>query len=324
MRLQTQVMLTAIGFSLNAIAPSVAQIYPARPIHIVVPAAAGGANDVLARAIGQRLSEAWNTQVIVENRPGANAQIGAAHVASSPNDGYTLLADNQATFVINPHLYSKLSYDPARDFTPVSGLGLINQTLVVHPSVPARNVAELIALAKVRPGELTYGTYGIGSIAHLNTKLFENMAGVTLTPVHYKGGSQALTDLIGGHINMLLIGTGLMVQPWKAGQLRPLGVGSQKRLAEFPDLPTLAETVAGFDAPSWFGLFAPSGTPQEIVNVLNRQIQRILIDSSFQEKILAPNFYAPIIGSSDEFAAYVKSEDLKWGKLVRDSNITVE
>ena len=225
-----------------------AQNYPARPVRIVVSTPAGGATDLVARAVMQRLSETWRQQIVIENKVGANTQIGAEAVARSAADGYTLLATSEATLSVNPFLYRKLSYD-AKDFTPISGMGLINQTLTVHPSVPAHTVSDFISLAKAKPGQLNYGTLGIGSSSHLNTVLFESMTGVKLTPVHYKGGAPALTDLIGGHIHALFISMTLAQQPWKAGQLRVLGVGTNQRALDFPDLPTISESgVPGYRA----------------------------------------------------------------------------
>jgi tripartite-type tricarboxylate transporter receptor subunit TctC len=214
----------------SGLAPSAGADYPAKAVRLVVPLPAGGATDVIARAVSQRLSEMWGQQIIVENKGGANTQIGAEAVAKSAPDGYTLLATSEATLAVNPFLYRKLAYE-AKDFVPVSGLGTITQALVVHPSVSANTVAEFIALAKPKPGELNYGTLGIGSSSHLNTISFESMAGVRLTPVHYRGGAPALTDVIGGHTQVLFISVTLMNQPWKAGQLKALGVGGGKRSA---------------------------------------------------------------------------------------------
>lgn len=208
---------------------------------------------------------------------------------------------------------------------PVSGLGTITQALVVHPSVSANTVAEFIALAKSKPGELNYGTLGIGSSSHLNTISFESMAGVRLTPVHYRGGAPALTDVIGGHTQVLFISVTLMNQPWKAGQLKALGVGGGKRVPQFPELPTIAESgLPGYQAVSWFGLFAPVGTPASIVRNMNADVQRILSDPTFQEKFLTPNFFEPIVGSADAFASYVRAEQARWSKILADNKLSAE
>ncbi len=314
-------LLAPLAFGVGA----QAQNYPTKAVHIVVPLAAGGAADTITRAIAQRLTEAWNQQVVVENKPGANTQIGAQQVARSSADGYALLASAETTFVVNPSLYSKLSYDPAKDFTPVSGLGMINQALIVHPSVPAGTVKELIDLAKSKPGELTYGTFGVGSSGHLNMEMFQGMAGVKLRPVHYRGGAPALTAVMGGHIDTLFISLGQMAQPWQAGQVRTLAIGSKARVAEFPQLPTVAESgLPGFDAVSWFGLVAPSGTPPEIVARINADVQRILGDASFKEKFLGPNRYEPITGSPEQFGEFMKTDTLKWTKVIKDANVRVD
>jgi tripartite-type tricarboxylate transporter receptor subunit TctC len=315
----------ALLASLALCSGALAQSFPSKPVHMVVPLAAGGAADTIARAVAQRLAETWNQQVLIENKAGANTQIGAQQVAKSAPDGYTLLASAETTFVVNPSLYSKLSYDPAKDFAPISGLGIINQALIVHPSVPATTVKELISLAKAKPGELTYGTFGIGSSGHLNMEMFQGMAGVTLRPVHYRGGAPALTDVMGGHTDALFISLGQMAQPWQAGQVRALAVGSRKRVAEFPQLPTVAESgLPGFEAASWFGLVAPSGTPPEIVRKINADVQRILTDAAFKEKFLVPNRYEPIIGSPEEFAAFMKADTEKWTKVIKDANVKVD
>jgi tripartite-type tricarboxylate transporter receptor subunit TctC len=314
-------LLAALAFGEGA----QAQNYPTKTVHIIVPLAAGGAADTITRAIAQRLTEVWNQQVVVENKPGANTQIGAQQVARSPADGYALLASAETTFVVNPSLYSKLSYDPAKDFTPISGLGAINQALIVHPSVPAGTVKELIELARSKPGELTYGTFGVGSSGHLNMEMFQGMAGVKLRPIHYRGGAPALTAVMGGHIDTLFISLGQMAQPWQADQVRALAIGSKARVAEFPQLPTVAESgLPDFEAASWFGLVAPSGTPPEIVAKINADVQRILGDASFKEKFLRPNRYEPITGSPEQFGEFMKADALKWMKVINDANVKVD
>jgi tripartite-type tricarboxylate transporter receptor subunit TctC len=301
---------------------ALAQTYPTRPITFVVAYPAGGATDVIARSVAQRLSAQWGRSIVIDNKGGASTQIGAAYVAKSTPDGYTLLATDQTTF-INPYLYSKLPYDTAEDFVPVTGLGVIHQALAVRPSFSARTVADLIASAKKAPGELNYATLGIGSSSHMSMEMLQSLAGVKLTPVHYKGSTAALTDVIGGHLPMVFLSMTLTAQPSKAGQLRLLGVGATRRLAQFPDLPTVAETLPGYEAAVWFGLFAPRGTPQEIVTRLNGEIQGILADPGFHEAFLGPNFYEPIIGSPEEFARYVRADAMKWGKILQGAKLSI-
>jgi len=307
------------------IAAAHAQNYPQKPVRIVVPQAAGGATDLMARAVGQRLAAAWGQPVVVENKPGANNLIAAEYVLKSAPDGYTLLASPEATFVTNQFIYRNLPYDPERDFTPVSGLGAIYQVLVVHPSVPARNVSELVALAKAKPEGIAVGTLAKGAAGHLNVVLFEQMAGIKLNVVHYRGGAPALKDVIGGHVQMTILSVALTAPQIKAGTVRGLGIGSPKRIAALPDLPTIGESgVAGYEAAGWFGLAAPSGTPREIVEKINADIQRIATSAEFREKFLVPNNIEPILGNPQQFAAYVKAGAAKWGKLIRDARTRVD
>ena len=303
---------------------AVAQTYPTKPIRIVVPYAAGGITDILARALGLKLGEALGQQVVVDNRPGANGQVGAEIVARAAPDGYTLMVTADTTFVMLPHLMAKLSYDPLADFIPVSGLGISPQALVVHPSVPANNVSELIALARAKPGELNYGTFGIGSSGHLNIELLQSLTGTKFTAVHYKGAAPAITDLLGGHIQMMIVSIGLVTQGWQAGQLKVLGFGSEKRLAQYPDMPTIAETLPGYEAASWYGLAAPAGTPRAIVDRLSAETQKIFAEPGFRDKFLAPSFIFSIAGTPEDFATRIKADYAKWGKVIKDAGVKVE
>ena len=302
-----------------------AQSYPSKLVRIVVAYAPGGATDVVTRAVAQRLGPLWNQPVVIENKAGANTNIAAEAVAKMPPDGHALLSTAEATFAVNPHVYGKLPFDPVRDFVPVSGLGIIHQVLVVHPSVPMQSIGDLIAQARAKPGGIHYATLGVGSSPHLNMEMFQHMAGVSLAPVHYKGGAPALADVVGGHVPTMFISTTLMAKPWKAGQLKVLGVGSAKRLAQFPELPTIAESgLPGFEAVSWFGLFAPGATPREVVTKINADVQRVLADPDFRDKFLAPNFFEPIAGSPEEFANYVKRDAAKWGQVVKQARVTLD
>jgi tripartite-type tricarboxylate transporter receptor subunit TctC len=302
-----------------------AQNFPSRPITFVVPAAPGGVTDLIARAIGQRITENLGQPVVIEDKPGANNQIAAEIVAHAANDGYTLLVSPEATFVINPYLYAKLPYDADKDFVPVSGLIVIHHALITHPSVPVKNVADLIALAKKEPGALNYGTYGIGSTGHLNMEMFQAQAGVKLTPVHYKGATPAMTDVIGGQIQMMFVSAGSAAQPAKAGQVNFLAFGGLQRLPAWADVPTIAESgLPGFEALSWFGLWAPAGTPAPIVDKLNAQVQGILADPAFRARVLDPQFFEPITGSPQQFVGFIKTDAEKWQRIVRDAGIKVQ
>jgi tripartite-type tricarboxylate transporter receptor subunit TctC len=314
--------LIALAWLAVAMTGSQAQSYPSKPVYIVVPVAAGGVTDTVARAIAQRLAESWGQPVLVENKPGAGTQIGAEYVAKSAPDGHTLLLAEKSTFVINPTFYSKLAYDPMKDFAPITGLVSVNMALIVHKSVPAKSVSELVALAKAKPGQLNYATYGLGSSGHLDGELFQIMAGVKLVPVHYRGATPALSDVIAGHVPMLFITLGSALQAWKAGHVNALAVGKSRRLPMFPDLPTISESgVPGFESSSWFGLVAPQGTPRAVVAKINADVQRIFNDPAFRERFLAPAMYDPITSSPEDFAATMRSELQKWGKVIRDANL---
>jgi len=322
MRKVSRILLVLLGLACCQ-TPAKAQSYPTRAVTIVVPYSAGGATDLITRSVAQRLSKAWGQPVIIENKGGASTQIGAAHVSKSVPNGYTLLATDATTFT-NSYVYNKLTYDPAKDFIPVSGLGVIHQALVVHPSFPARNVSDLIKLAKASPGSLNYGTMGIGTSSHLSMEMFESMTGTKLNPVHYKGGAPALADVIGGHVPIVFLSTTLTAQPTNVGELRILGLGSAHRLAQFPDLPTVAETVPGYESAVWFGLFAPRGTPTEIVTSLNSAVQRVLADREFRDTFLNPNYYEPLSGSADQFADFVRSDSAKWGMVMREAKLSLD
>jgi tripartite-type tricarboxylate transporter receptor subunit TctC len=317
-----QILFALGGLSLSQ-ASAHAQRYPSNRITIVVAYPAGGATDVITRAVAQRLSVALDQPIIIENKGGASTQIGASYVAKCPPDGYTLLATDQTT-LINPYLYSKLSYDPAKDLIPISGLGLIHQALVVHPSLSARSVTELIATAKATPKNLNYATIGIGSSSHLSMEMFQSMTGVKFNAVHYKGGAPALTDVLAGHVPIVFLSTTLTAQPAIAGQLRLLGIGSSQRVGSFPEIPTISETLPGYESSVWFGLFAPSGTSRDIVSLLNGAVNKVLVDPEFRDSFLAPNFYTPIIGSPHQFANYVREDAMKWRKVIQDARLTLD
>jgi tripartite-type tricarboxylate transporter receptor subunit TctC len=314
------VLAAAMGLPTSAWSQS----YPSKPIHIVVPFAAGGITDILARALGQGLTEAWGQQVVIENKPGANSQIGAEYVAKAAPDGHTLLVSADTTFSMNPHLYSKLSYDPVKDFAPISGLGISPQALVVHPSVPVNNLAELIEYAKKNPGALNYGTFGPGSSGHLNIVLLEQLTGTKFTAVHYKGANPAITDVLGGHIQMIIVSIGLVRKHFEAGTLKLIGFGSSQRLAQFPNVPTIAESLPGYEAGSWYGLVAPKATPREIVDKLSTETQKIFADAAFREKFLAPAMTFSIASSPEKFEERINADLVKWGKVIKDAKVQVE
>ena len=304
-----------------------AQSYPARTITLTVTAAAGGVTDVVARALGQRLAQAWGHQVVIENKGGAAHVVGAQSVAKAAPDGYSLLVAEAGTFTINPTLYGngKLPYDEEKDFIPITGIVRINQALLGHPSLPANDVRELIELARKTPGELTYGTAGIGSAPHMNMVLFESMAGVKLVPVHYRGAAPALTDVIAGHVKLMSVSVSLALPPFRTGQIKIFGVGSGKRMPLAPDIPTVAENgLPGYEATTWFGLFATAGTPQPIVTKINAEVVKTLADPQFREKFLAPQMFEPMASSPEEFADYIKAQTRKWAKVIHEQKLSIE
>jgi len=298
--------------------------YPTKPVHIVVPYPAGGAVDAFARVLSQRLSDAWGQQVVVDNRPGASTMIGAEQVAKAPADGYTLLLTAELTLVTVPHLHEKIPYDPIKDFAPITALVSATQALVVNPSLPVNTVKDLIALAKAKPGEITYGSFGIGSTGHLNMEMLQAMTGARFNHIPYNGAGPAMSDVIGGHIGFMFAALSIVKGNVSAGKLRMIGVGSSHRSSEFPDVPTIAESgVPGFEAKSWFGLVAPAGTPADIIKKINQDVAKVINNPAFAKEYLAAQGLEPILGTPEQFAAFIRSETIKWGKIVKDANITV-
>jgi tripartite-type tricarboxylate transporter receptor subunit TctC len=301
--------------------------YPTRPITLTVTAAAGGVTDVVARALGQRLSEVWGQQVVIENKGGAAHVVGAQAVAKAPPDGHSLMVAEAGTFAVNPTLYGKgkLPYDAEKDFVPISGLVRINQALLGHTSVAASNVSELIALAKSRPGELTYGTAGIGSAPHMNMVLLESMAGVKLQPVHYRGAAPALGDVIAGHVKLMSVSVSLALPPYRAGQIKIFGIGSAKRLGPAADIATVGESgLPGYEASTWFGLFAPAGTPRDVIMKLNTETRSLLGDPTFRDKFLAPQMFESLAATPEEFDAFVKAQARKWAHVIREQKLSID
>jgi tripartite-type tricarboxylate transporter receptor subunit TctC len=235
-----------------------------------------------------------------------------------------LMVGAETIFVINPTLHgSKLPYN-VNDFAPVSGLVRINQGLLAHPSLPANNIAELIALAKQKPGEITYGSSGIGAAGHVNVALLESMAGIKLAPVHYRGATPALNDVLAGHIMLTSVSLSASVPPYRAGKAKMLAVGSAQRRPEIPDVPTTAETVPGYEAVTWFGLFTTAGTPREVILKLNAEVQKLFNEPTFRERVIVPNMFESMASSPEQFAAFIKADSEKWSKVLREANIRIE
>lgn len=303
---------------------AIAQTYPAKPIRYVVPFAPGGTTDILGRLVSQKLSEAWGQQVIVDNRPGAGGALGAELVAKSPPDGYNLIGGTISTHAINPSVYAKLAYDPVKDFEAVTMLATQPNMLVVNPSLPARNVAELIVLLKASPAKYTYSTSGNGTSAHLSGELFKSMTGTSMQHVPYKGSPQALADVIGGQVSMSFDNISTAYAQAKAGKLRALAVTTAKRSSIAPEVPTLAESgLAGYELGSWHGVFVPAGTPKDIVAKLNAEIVKAIHSADVQQKLQALGV-EPVGNSAETFAAFVRAEVPKWAKVVKESGAKVE
>jgi len=300
-----------------------AQEYPVKPIRIIVPSSPGGGTDILARQLSVKLTERWGQQVIVDNRPGAGQMIGISLVAKSPPDGYTLVM-TATPLAINTVLYKKVPYDPIRDFAPVTQVAAMPNLLVMHPTLPVRNVKQMIALAKSRPGELAYASAGIGTGPHLSMELFNHMAGIKLEHVPYKGTGPALLDTMSGHVPLLMSTLLPPLPHLKTGRLRALGVTSAKRVSSLPDVPTVAEGgVAGYEVVGWYGIAAPAGTPQPVVVKLQTEISAILHAPETRDKLAAEG--AEVVGSKpEEFGAFLKSEIDKWGKVVKAPRIPMQ
>jgi len=299
------------------------QAYPTKAIRIIVPFPAGGTSDILSRAVGQKLTEQWKQPVIVDNRPGASANIGAELLVKSPPDGYTLFCAS-TIHTINPSLYSKLSYDPVRDFTPITLLAATSQVLAVHPSVPVKTVKELITYAKKRPGELNYSSAGNGSQPHLTAEMFKARTGIDIVHVPYKGAPPQIADLLAGHV-ALTFGTSPTAVPHvKSGKLRALGVSTLKRIAALPDVPTIDEAgVPGFEASGANGLVGPANMPAAIVEQLNVAVVRIVKEPAMS-KFLSDQGAEPWTTTPSEYGAYLKSEVAKWAKAVKDSGARID
>jgi len=302
-----------------------AQAWPTRPVTIFVTAAAGGVTDVVARAVGAKLSELWGQPVVIENKGGAAHIIGAQSVARAAPDGHTLLIAEAGTFVLNPTFYppDKLGYEIGKDLIPITGLVRINQAIVAANDLPVSNIAELIALAKQKPGQLTYGTAAVGSAPHMNMLKFERMTGLKLQAIHYRGASPALTDVMAGHINLMSVSTSLAVPPARDHRLKLLGVGSAQRRPQVADLPTVAETVPGYEAVTWFGMATTGGTPPEVMKKINADVQKVMADATFRTKFMEPQMFESMAETPEQFAAYVKSETEAWAKIIQDTHLTI-
>ena len=306
-----------------AIAPAAAQQYPAKPVRIILPFTAGSAVDTLARIYAQHFAESWKQQVIVDNRPGANGIIGMEAIAKSPADGYTIGMGNVAVLAINPSLYPKLAYDPLRDYAPISYTAAITNCLIVHPSLPVKSVKELVTLAKTRPGEINYASGGVGSAQHVPMELLKSMSGVSIVHVAYKGLTPAFNDVVAGHVPMMISGLVTALPHHKNGRVRIIATTGTKRSSATPDIPTIGETLAGFEGDSWTGVLAPAGTPLEAISRVNADIVRVSQMPSTRERLTGLGF--EVVGSTpDAFASLIRNDMARLGKVIREAGIRAE
>jgi len=299
-----------------------AQTYPSRPVHWIVSFAAGGPNDVVARIIGQYLSDQLGQQFVIENRPGAGGNVGMQSVLSSAPDGYTI-AFVGPNYAINPALYEKLPFDFIRDSVPVAGTMRLANVMEVHPAVPANNVAEFIAYAKANPGKINFASGGVGTSPHLSGELLKTMTGINLVHVPYRGTAPALSDLLAGQVQVLFDNIPGSIGHIRSGKVRALGVTGSKRVAAIPEVPTIGETVPGYDVSIWYGIAAPRGTPPEIVAKLNQAVNAVLADAKLQAR-LAELGGEPMPTTPAQFGKLVAEETERWGKLIRAANIKAE
>jgi tripartite-type tricarboxylate transporter receptor subunit TctC len=316
--------LFMIAVAVLSSTPADAEIFPDRPIHIVVPFPAGGSNDVVARFLGQKLTEIGGQSVIIDNRAGAGGNVGAEFVARSAPDGYTLLLTAPPPLAVNQSLYPHLAFDPAADFAPIALVASVQIVLTVNPAVKANSVAELVALAKASPGKLNFGSSGYGSTNHLAGELFKSLAGIDIVHVPYKGAAPAMNDLIGGQIPILFDNMPAVQAQARAGTLRALAVAGRARSPLFPELPTMEEAgVASFEASSWFGLVAPGKTPPAVLKILTDDVVKALADPDFARK-LSDVGAEPGSLSGEAFGSFLHAETEKWGKVIKESGTVMQ
>jgi tripartite-type tricarboxylate transporter receptor subunit TctC len=301
-----------------------AQSFPSRPVKIVVPTTPGGATDALSRALGARLSEIWGQPVVVENKPGATQIIGGEYVAKSPPDGYTLIVSDAATFIMNPILHKNLSYDGLRAFTPITLLVRFPWVVAIHPSVPANNFQEFVAYARTKPGVISYGSFGTGSSGHISVDYMKKLLGIDIVHIPYKGAGPAVTDLLAGQIQMMMV-TPLLVEPHaRAGKLKLIAAATPARISRLPDLPTVSESgVPGYEAGTWFALAGPAGMPREVTYAIYGEVRKILAEPAFRQKF-EQQWFEVVANTPDDFAAYLKTDYERWEKLIRLSGVKAE
>jgi tripartite-type tricarboxylate transporter receptor subunit TctC len=324
--MNTRTIYGVLALGIAALFPAVtfAQAYPSKPIRLIVPFPAGGGVDFIGRIMAKGLSERLKQQVVVENRAGANAIVGLELLKNSPPDGYTIAAASAGPLAVNPHIYSKLAYDTMRDFTHIANMVNFPLLLVSHPSLPVKNVKELVALAKARPGEITYSHPGAGNSGHLAGELFNSMAKAKILAIPYKGTAPAVVAVLSGEAQLTYSSIPTILPHVRAGKVRALGVGNAQRIPSLPDFPTIAEAgLPGYEAYAWGGMIGPANMPKEIVARLNREIVQVLKQKDVSDRMLAEGT-VPTPSSSEEFTAYIRTELKKWGEVVKMANIKAE
>jgi tripartite-type tricarboxylate transporter receptor subunit TctC/2-methylcitrate dehydratase PrpD len=324
MKMLSRVAVVALALVMMPAPDAAAQAYPSRPIRFIVPQAVGGSTDTLSRMVGQKLADALGQQVVVDNRAGANGIIGTELVARAPADGYTLLAGGTGTIAINVSLYKKIPYDPLKDFAPVANIAYSTSVLVVHPSVAAKNIAELIALARSKPGELRYASAGSGSSPHLSAEMFKTMAGVNILHVPYKGSTPGVTATVSGEVSLMFTGVASALGHIRAGRLRALSVNGPKRSPALPDVPIAADSgLPGFEVDFWIGILAPAGTPGPVVSRLNKEVNRIIVQDDVRERLVALGTDA-VGGSPQQFAQLIVKDIARWAAAIKASGVKPE
>jgi tripartite-type tricarboxylate transporter receptor subunit TctC len=314
-------LAVAMGIALSA--PASSQVFPAKPVRIVVPFAAGGATDIITRILAQKLTEVWGQTVIVEDRGGAAGNIGAAEVAKSAPDGHTLLMTSGSIVTANQHIYKNMGFDPAKDLVPITGVASGPQVVVVNPAFPAKTLKELIAMARAKPGGLNYGHAGIGSQTHLAAENLLYTAGIDMINIPYKGEGPAIADLVGGQINMVTSNLPAAIGFINQGKLRALAVTSRARIDQLPGVPAAAETLPGFENLGWFGLMAPAGTPKNLVDKIQRDTTKVLGTTDMRARLFVQGM-GPMINTPEQFARLIRDETARWAKIVRERRIEVK
>lgn len=323
------IKFSMIGAAVGILASVVAaagQDFPSRTVNLVVSSGPGTVPDVLSRGIAEQLSKRWGQSVVVENKPGAAYAIAAMEVMRAPADGHTLIASELAMFTYQHHLYRKTKrpFDGERDFEPVSGLAQVPVTFIAHPSVPARDIGELLELARKNPSGLNYGTAGPGTTPHMSMLMFENLSGVKLTPVHYRSIALALNDVTAGHVQLVVMSPSISLENYRAGKLKFIGVGSSQRMPQLANVPAVSEFVKGYEASVSFGLAAPANTPATIVRKINADVQAILKEPEFQKRFIEPQLLQPIFGSPADFRKSLLEEGKRWEAVIRDTGISID